>query len=655
MNATARILPKLSVRALCIATALLPACSTSGGVDSDGAVVPMPQPQPQTPDPPPPPPDRALTLPAAPTPATAPVAPAINGADTPMIRLVGLDQRESMGPVSSAGSLTKQGDGQLFLNGDNRFDAGVAIEDGLITLWYGNLFADVTISEGATLEVIGDVVGDVINNGVFDPIDWPGYYQTFYDAEIFGDYTQGPSGVLRLAFGVEGNGAPTPQLEVTGTARLDGMVEFGYGGYVPAAGYLEWILHAHGGVIGEFDGWRTQDRYGPLFLTGSLNYGPNDVWFLATRASTAATLAASGVGDALTLASAGNVDAAFAAADAVAGRPQASWSDAQRAFLHSAATIQRMSELDQATAAFDSLSGHGHLAATDALVRQAFGAASLLSAHAGAIRPGDRVGAWRSRHSLQPGIGGDFPGGPSGGVDRWVSERLLFGSRVGRVHDARAVDRDGGVVRADAPTAQAYLRRFGDDGSYTMGSVGFGQHQLHLTRGLDFGHGLRPAHSQQDVSLAQAAFEAGRQFEVGGGELAAYAVVDYAALRGAGFVELGNTGFELIAQPSLQQHAAAGFGLRYGRRWQWGGRGWLQLGLDLRYEPSLWSTGTVRAAFTGMPEARFDLLGLSETPDPRSAALQLSGAGGGRWAWQVQAGSYAGEPAAGLSFEFALR
>lgn len=656
MSSSLRLLRKPSVLALCIASYLLPACSSSGGVQRDGLVVSpqTPTPTPTAPPPPPPPATRSLTLPPAPaTPTGVPAAPAINAADTPMIKLVGLDQSDSIDRVSSAGSLTKQGDGILYLNGDVRFDGGVAVEDGIASLWFGTLFADVDIAEGAMLELRGDVVGDIVNNGVIDATDPGGWYETFFDGDIFGDYTQGANGVLRMDLGLQQDSVATPLLEVSGTATLDGFVEFRYGGFVTSGGYLEWLVHARGGVVGQFDGWRTQD--GSLFLTGTLNYGPNDVWFLGSRVSAQAAMASAKVDDALVLSSAGNVDAAFAAADAIAGNAPAALSNAERAFLQTAATIQRLDDLDQAKATLTSLAGHGHLAASDALVRQAFGAASMLSAHAGAIRVGDRVGAWSSRHDLRPGVGGDLPGARAGGADRWLSERLLFGSRIDRVHDSLTLDRAGGVARSDAPTAQVYLRRLGDDGSYAMGSVGFGQYRLRLARGLDFGHGLRPARSQQDVSLAQAAFEAGRQWSLARGELAAYAVVDYAALRGDGFVEQGNTGFELIAQPSLQQHAAAGLGLRYGRRWSRGGGQWLQLGLDLRYQPSLWSAGTVRAAFAGTPDTYFDLAGLDEATDPRSAALQLSGAGAGRWSWQLQYGSYGGEPAAGATFEFALR
>ena len=107
-------------------------------------------------------------MPAAPALATGPAAPEINAAATPLIRLVGLDQTEQMDPVSSAGSLTKQGDGGLELYGDVRFDGGVTVEDGIISFWPGTLFADVGISEGARFDMFGDIVGDILNNGVFD-------------------------------------------------------------------------------------------------------------------------------------------------------------------------------------------------------------------------------------------------------------------------------------------------------------------------------------------------------------------------------------------------------------------------------------------------------------------------------------------------------
>ena len=138
----------------------------------------------------------------------------------------------------------------------------------------------------------------------------------------------------------------------------------------------------------------------------------------------------------------------------------------------------------------------------------------------------------------------------------------------------------------------------------------------------------------------QAALETGQAMPFAGGELAAYAVVDYATLRGDGFIEQGNTGFELIAQAlAAHNRPRRASACATADRWHWGGRA----GCSSASTPATSRRvvdGRLQAAFTGTPEARFDLAGRAAPERPRARSrLLLSGAGGARWTWQLQYGN----------------
>jgi autotransporter-associated beta strand protein len=650
MPASIYSLPRLSVLALAVSAACqLSACASGGATHQEPVPMTLPEPAP-----PPPPPTRQLTLPAAPVPKLAPAMPAI-ASEGDQLRIPLVDEREVITDVRTVGSLTKQGAGELVVVGTSRFDGGTRIQSGLLTLWEGGvLFSDVSIAPGATFDMAGDVVGDVFNDGVFDPTDDViGWYNAFFDGEIFGDYTQGPEGLLRLYFGVEDNWLATPLLQVSGVARLDGQLQFLQSAYIPSGGYLEWVLHANGGVVGQFDGWTAGTGAKPLFLTGSLRYDADDVWFEATRVSTQAALAASGVGSPVTLASAANVDAAFDGADRIVGSDPASLSAAQRSFLRSAASLQRIDDPTRASRTFDSLSGRSYLDAARAIAGQGFSAASELAEHAAAVRM-RASGAYGNLDRTRASAAGELQVVQSAGVDRWLSNDWLAGLRVGLVQGNLALAGDGGLAGTRAPTAQAYLRRLTASGAYALGSVGLGLHHVELARDIDVGQWARRAGSQQDAALLHVAFETGHDHALGGGTLSTFVALDYSALRGAGFTESGGTGFELHADASLLQDAAAGVGLRYARRWQRTGDSWWQLGIDARYQPRIWTAGTVHAAFTGMPDVGFGLFDPGAAYAPVAGALRLAG-GRQRLSWQLQASRFGGQDAVSADVTFSFR
>ena len=548
------------------------------------------------------------------------------------IRLVGTDSSGSLGPVSTAGSLVTQGDGLLWVIGDNRFDGGTRVEAGTLSI-YGNLFSDVDIATGATVDLTGDIIGDVDNHGIFDPTEpGNGWYDDYYDSDIFGNYSQSPEGMLRVWFGLQGDDTATPLLTVTGTATLDGTLQFRSSGYIPADGYLEWIIHAYGGVNGQFARWTTDSHF-PLFITGDLQYSANDVYLLATRVSTQATMAAAAKGDILTLRTAGYIDDAFGAGDALAAMPDTSLSTAQRQFLQSAASIQNIRDYDQAVTTFDSLSGHGHVAVVEALSQQATTSGLRSSAHIDALRSGSPAGFWSAQPAMVSTSVGTFTDAQTTGYDQWLGERLLLGSSFGWSHGNLRFNRSGGSAHSRSPQWNAYLLRTGDNGSYLMGEAGYAHHQLDLDRSIDLGEAVHRARSERNLEVTHASVEAGRGIRVGGGQLTPFVAVSHAALRGDGFIEQGDSGFELIAQASLHQRTSGDAGFRYARHWRWGEDRWMQLDFGTRYQYLLGASDDMRAAFTGTPGVGFDLYGLPHGRDNSWLEMNLTGGRSDRWSW----------------------
>lgn len=617
--------------ALGMAVVLLGACGGDGGyVRSDPP--PTTSPPPPPPPPPPAPAPRTLTLPAAPPAATAPAVPALNESG-PLVKLVAMGSYDAIQNFRTDGSLTKTGEGSLAVL-DSRFDAGVHVQEGL--LYSARLYGDVTVDEGAGLQLVDNIIGDVHVDGDFEPA-YDSFYGDYYDsfgADIFGDYSQSSTATMRVKLGIEEGAVATPLMSVSGTATLAGTLDI-YDGttYVSSltTGYLEWILHAYGGVIGTFDTVRLPTT---LFVTGEVHYTPNDVYFLATRISTSAAMANAGVGDAMTLSSATHVDDAFALADDFSLLPHAQLDIAQQRFLASAAAVQRIGDYAQAAATFDSLSGQAHASAQDMLLDQATPPAQL-HARLDRLRPGI-AGAWSQHYRSPAGTLGDASSGADiAGYDQWLGERLLFGGSVQRGKLQASFDRENARARSPGQTANAYLHYRGDDGLYVTGLAGAGRMRLGMDRTLDLADaGRHVAHSERVFDTALLRVEAGRHVSLGEGRLTPFAALDHASLHGDGFVESGDTGFELQASPLRQQRTTAEAGARYARLWRAdGGKRWMQFDLSGRYRKQLAIDGDpLRAAFVGAPQSVFDIDDPSRPDGYGLLTLNLRG-GSGRATW----------------------
>ncbi len=641
MNAFAKNPPSLSVLALCVISAcILSAC---GGGSTGGMVRATPPPLAPPPSPPPPDP----TEPCA-SPITGPcyVAPPYT---------LTWDEIGMNGGRQSDYSLFVGGPGWLNLrDGEYRFSGGTEIAGGTLVVW-DTLVSDVTVLKDYTglgfegsseLWLTGTLRGNLINQ---ESVSLRHKCGTGLNAcsedrhsRIEGNYLQAGSGTLTAVLGWD--------LQITGQATLDGgltLIKGTSASYVlPSAPSSVLVLHADGGVSGRFAYWNTES----LFLSGALRYTPGDVYFDLTRISVQAAMDAA-VGDALTLRTAGNIDNAFLAGDRFATLGDTALTTAQRQFLQSAATIQHIGDYEQAAKTFDSLSGHGHVAAVEALLQQAATSGSRASAHIGALRSGSPAGFWSAPSSMVSTDAGTFTDAQTTGYDQWIGDRLLLGSSFGWSQGNLRFNRSGGSARSQSPQCNAYLLRTGDNGSYVMGEVGYAHHQLDLDRSIDLGKEVHGARSERNLEVTHAYLEAGRGIRVGDGQLTPFVAVSHAALRGDGFIEQGNSGFELIAQPSLHQRTSGNVGFRYARHWRWGEDRWMQLNLDARYQYLLGANDDMRAAFTGTPTVAFDLNGLPHGRNNGWFEMNLTGGNSDHWSWRLSYDNRADNKTASLGVE----
>jgi uncharacterized protein with beta-barrel porin domain len=577
-------------------------------------------------------------------------------------------------------ALIKQGDGELSLTResnhsgppvvDYRFSGGTTIEGGgLRVTSSATLHSDVLVQAAAGLSVFGTVtgavtnhgglllwdavVGDVSNDGLLEP--GSDIWTTDASARVQGNFSQAATGTLvavipMTAYGRMAGGF----LTVTGRADIDGtlqLVQYGdvWGPYpLPTAPLTFQVLHADGGVFGQFAQWTSPG----LFITGALRYQPNDVYFDATAISAAQAMATAQAGDAITLQSAARFDAALGSAVGTVPAPVTGLTSAQRQFLASAATIQRLQDYGQAVRTFDSLSGYGYDAAADALLQQAALPAQGLMARVGNLYPGSAAGTWSARPTTFATGSGAFSEQRSG-FDQWLGDGLLVGGSIGWSDGNLKFDRFGGNARDRAPQWDFYLRRLGANDSYVFGNVGASHHDLDFGRQIDLGIRKQSAFATRALDVEHAYVETGREFRIFRGRLTPFAALSYAGMHGAGFTEQGGTGFELVAQPSFHQRTNAAVGLRFDRYWAAGSGRWTQLNVSTGYLHLLAARDDAYAAFTGAPDVTFSLAGM---PHQRNTGwLQMSlGTGGENWAWLLGYDRHAnvGAASVGMQFQF---
>ena len=163
------------------------------------------------------------------------------------------------GAISGAGTIRKQGPGSLALTLPTA--TAVQIETGSLRL--GGPVGSTTVFTGASLFGAGNISGNLVNRGVVSPGFSPGVIT------VSGNFTQSAAGLLLVEFA---SAASFDQLQVTGTAALDGTLQLSLlGGYNPA-GQTFAVLTAANGVSGTFAAIT-----GAAAIDAVVSYGANAV------------------------------------------------------------------------------------------------------------------------------------------------------------------------------------------------------------------------------------------------------------------------------------------------------------------------------------------------------------------------------------------
>ncbi|MBO9716650.1 MAG: autotransporter domain-containing protein [Pseudoxanthomonas sp.] len=623
--------PNRTTLALCVAALLVSGCSSGGGAKPTAAAAA-------------PPPPTTTPPPGAFNPCPAPVASDCTVA-------LGKDQWVKLPETASSHALVVSGTGRLGMVGEYRFDGGTRIEGGGLLVGSApsegssltRLQSDVTVEAAGELMVVGTVQGDVTNRGMvilFEKIQGDvenaGTLRVAAAAygnqvRIGGNFSQGATGVLAFALSPAGWDSPVP-LTVDGRADLAGTLQLettndAWGPYPLPAARAHRIIHATGGVSGQFDRWTSPG----LFIEGSLRYGSNDVWFDLLRVELAATMQASQASG-LSVASAGNIDSALTRADGYAGIPPPSLDLAQRQFLASASSLLWMQDRAQAERALGSLAGHAHAAMGGVLHGQVAAAAARDDARLSTLAYSPQPSAW-SEPTLYTANGQSFAGASSG-FALWLSPRLLVGGSIGDSRGSLHFDRLGGEGQAESPAAGLHAHYRGE-GWHLTGAVGAQHPTLRLQRPIELGAaGTHLALSQRGFEQAFVHGEVGGDRALAGGRLSPFAAVDYTRLRSDGFAEWGTTGFELVGAAGTRARLSGSVGARYARDWAVRGST-IRLDLDARYHRLLAEDSDAPiAAFRGVPDVRFELP--SEQQDGfAEVRLGLGGILGRHWNWSM--------------------
>jgi hypothetical protein len=133
------------------------------------------------------------------------------------------------------------------------------------------------------MELFWTLVGNVVNDGVVTPAS------TIYEdvptmTRIEGVFSQSPAGMLDAVIGATSGGVSVAgRADIDGTLRLSAYQD-GWGPYpLPTAPFSVHVLHADGGVFGQFASWTSPG----LLITGNLRYLDSDVFFDVTSISAA--------------------------------------------------------------------------------------------------------------------------------------------------------------------------------------------------------------------------------------------------------------------------------------------------------------------------------------------------------------------------------
>lgn len=492
--------------------------------------------------------------------------------------------------ISGAGGITKGGDGDLDLTGNNTYRGKTIIEGGSLASLHDIPGATEIGYNGLLLADDISVRGSLLNEGIaaFYGGDSSGAVHT-----IDGAFTQTATGVLAFDIG--------SRLDVLGRADIAGevLVTGITDGYVRSA--RETFLTADGGVFGTFSGLSTSDN---VFLDATLGYDAGSAWLDIQRLDVTATAQSLGL-SANAVSGAVRVEQAFQGLDRdLTGTIGPAGPGAVGGFITGAAAIQSTASATAAERTLASLSGEMHAAdtafATMAMDDGRHALESRLDGLSGgrALRPG----SWASRQDGERAMWSHSRLDASAwmlGHDQRISQNLTVGGAFGET-DGYAHNR----MRQDREHNRQYegqlYAAWEFDGSYLLGRFAAGRMDRSTQREIVLGdqsHGVAADYASRYSSFG---VQAGHRFTLGAGTLTPYLGTETLQLNRDGFSEQGAVGFGLTTGDSRLDATRALAGVRMQRLWQLGG---LRLDLQgrLEWQRLLSQSGSaIDARFTGM-------------------------------------------------------
>ncbi|MBM7129310.1 autotransporter domain-containing protein [Dyella mobilis] len=526
--------------------------------------------------------------------------------------------------IAGAGSLQLDGSGSLTLSGGGLF-GGIVQNGGTLTLTgsdtldndaqiNGGTFvmggylaaSQVTIAQGATMELMGSISGGVINNGTLDarlstqpnpnlPI-------------IQNNYTAASSATTIIQAG--------DALAVLGQANLNSsnLILYIPPGYQASANVL--VLNATT-LLGMFG---TVTLNGGVYTTGTLSYNNNDVFAALTQSSVSSVAASSMTNIATTQQTAQHIQTALATVNPATP----SKSSGGSSFAAAADAFYSVYSVPQAEASINSLSGQ-LLASSQALTFEQAGIVNRTVADR-LVDLGDgnaRQGAWFQGTGADGDIArsgyatGSYSGGGSvAGYDVRLADDFMLGVGLDWNHLGSSYSLEGGNNTSRSTGAMLYAKWLAGN-AYVSGRIG--EDWIHSDTSRWGVLGVMPAaiSSSRNDQMTSAYLEAGYDVKSDAWTTTPFASLGDEHLDRGAINEQGAGGFGIAASSEDFNQSYAQLGTRLAYRWNWGA-GQLSLKGYALYQRILGGRDLgFTAAYAGAPNATFELEGVNS---PRSSA-----------------------------------
>ena len=459
------------------------------------------------------------------------------------VNQAGLDSTWS-NAISGAGGLVKQGGGALSLSGANTYAGATRIERGTLALRDGgSIRSNVTIAAQADpsqaalqfMSGANKVTGNVDNGGSVVLLSGGS------SSTIDGNYVQRNGAQLLVALGVNA-------LQVTGTATLEGggvRVNGMVAGYVAQDGKRQELIHADGGVSGQFNVAATASQNsGIALLQTSYGYDSHNAWLDLQRVNVTGAAQAAGLG-VQAMSAAQRVERAFELLDGNAGLQAGSFAAAAGALQQGGGGFNGLG------ASLESLSGKAHAAAMAMTFDSIDMNRRALSAQFGEGTALPPQGAAWARSLGAGGQGGYLGDGYALGGWMLGREAALGGNGVlGFAFGETRANASSGVAQdrsRDRQTQGQLYAGWRQGPAYVLGNAGFGQYQRELDRGLLLGDERSGVQARHGGNFLSAGVEVGYRFGNAALALTPYLGAGYTRIDSDAFAEQGGYGFGLSA------------------------------------------------------------------------------------------------------------